>query len=1136
MLLLVATTVGAMLAATSFGKLARDNRKERNAALQAQALAEKREKDADAARQQALDLAEINEQRAYASEMLAASGFANQQNGLARVRELVDRWVPAGGRIDRRAWEWYYLKSLAHREIATLEGQGWTIETTWGPRSKAVLMVSSDGRVDSFHVATGQVKTLATFSVPMRHAVWSRALTLLAAACVDGKIRVWSMATKKLLAELVVGNVRDMAWHSNGQWLAAITEKEKVFVWDWQKREIIRRLEGRDFFYPNFVSWHPQKPLLATISRKEEIVVINVASGETQYRHEPYGSWLHDLEWNPDGRRIAFGDSSQIQILDTQRQEISAMLKGHQRVISEIAWHPKGNQLAASLHDRTVRIWNVEHGTVIHVLRGHLNKVKGVAWSPDGRLVASVAEDSLRVWDAVSGADDLVYPALEGCCRWLPHPDQIAVSDGQTLKILNATTGKTTESWSVPSAIASFAFDATAKQVAYRGRKGRVWISDRGDSSERLVLDEGVKVEVADFQRTQGIAWSPDNSLLAAATSRAHISIWDTATGALVATPRHQPGRVLALAWSPDGQMLAYGGDDSTVAYWDVQTRRGLRTTRNKGWVCGIHWTSDSSKLLVTADSEIHVFETSSGQCLRRLTGPASDARAVTATADDSRIAAASYDGAITIWDGRTGNLLAAFQAHPKRTHWVCWNTDETRLASLGGHDALRLLDAQTGLEQAGDPRAIFRLIRSFEDGLGSARDIQKLYRIVTQPDGQDEVICSLEAFHSQNAKNNSGIFLLANLRRQRAERHQASGRMKEAKADREQADAVSQPPPWPLPADAPEPAVVPFETSTARQHQEAWAKYLGVPLEITNSIGMKLVLIPPGELIMGSPLEEIAELLQSYDYSLTEGPQHWVRVTRPYYLGQYEVTVSQFRAFVNSSGYKTDAESDGQGGRIFEPAKGLWPRRPDINWRSVGFEQTGEHPVVQVSWNDCLAFCQWLSKREDKTYTLPTEAQWEHGCRSGSTSRWCIGDDRAVAKQSAWCSRQGGDCTKPVGQKSANGFGLFDVHGNVQEWCHDWHGENYYSSSPLEDPPGPASGFSRVIRGGGWCYSALIGRSASRHSCPPSHRFGNLGFRVALALADAKVDRSSTETKSAKLKVDQPERGAKPAKIQPKP
>ena len=311
------------------------------------------------------------------------------------------------------------------------------------------------------------------------------------------------------------------------------------------------------------------------------------------------------------------------------------------------------------------------------------------------------------------------------------------------------------------------------------------------------------------------------------------------------------------------------------------------------------------------------------------------------------------------------------------------------------------------------------------------------------------------------------------------------------------------------LPADAPAAAMAPFDAATAKKHQEAWAEYLDVPVETTNSIGMKLVLIPPGEFVMGSPEEEIAALLEKFkdewwqEHASGEGPQHRVRITRAFYVGRHEVTVGQFRAFVEATGYKTEAESDGKGGTAYDEAKNTWEQRPEITWQNPGFAQTDDHPVVQVSWNDCVAFCRWLSGEEAKTYGLPTEAQWEYACRSGSTTRWCFGDNEAELEQYAWYSKKGGNNTHPVGQKSASGFGLFDVHGNVREWCLDRYGKDYYSSSPVDDPTGLTVGSPRVLRGGGWFLDPRYCRSAYRHYTSPGHRYDNLGFRLALVLAE---------------------------------
>ena len=244
----------------------------------------------------------------------------------------------------------------------------------------------------------------------------------------------------------------------------------------------------------------------------------------------------------------------------------------------------------------------------------------------------------------------------------------------------------------------------------------------------------------------------------------------------------------------------------------------------------------------------------------------------------------------------------------------------------------------------------------------------------------------------------------------------------------------------------------------------------------MTNSIGMKLVLIPPGEFDMGSTQEEVDQLLKEakeknydawyMDRLPAEAPRHRVRLTKPFYLGACEVTVGAFRRFVDDTGYKTDAEKDGKGGFGCDE-KGVWAQKPEFVWRNPGFTQTDSHPVVNVSWNDAAAFCQWLSRKEGKEYRLPTEAQWEYACRAGSTTRYSFGDDATSLGEYAWYAGNSGSKTHPVGEKKPNAWGLYDMHGNVWEWCADWFAADYYAKSPTNDPVGPDSGASRVVAWG---------------------------------------------------------------------
>ena len=293
---------------------------------------------------------------------------------------------------------------------------------------------------------------------------------------------------------------------------------------------------------------------------------------------------------------------------------------------------------------------------------------------------------------------------------------------------------------------------------------------------------------------------------------------------------------------------------------------------------------------------------------------------------------------------------------------------------------------------------------------------------------------------------------------------------------------------------------------------------------EITNSIGMKLKLIPAGEFIMGSnasrgDLETAGFVLpDSFDNS-DEQPAHSVRITKPFYMGIHEVTRGQFAGFVNDTGYRTEAEKDGKGG-WGQDAVGYASVKPGYTWKDNGMLQTDSHPVINVSWNDAVEFIKWLSKKEGKQYRLPTEAEWEYCCRAGSGTHFSSGDSLASLKgfgnmldtlpilgkysndtDQGFSFDDGFFHTSPVGHFKANKFGMYDMHGNVSEWCSDWYGKDYYAVSPLTDPGGPTTGSNRVNRGGGWFTSVC--RSARRSKVVPSYRDDRLGFRPALSPSD---------------------------------
>jgi formylglycine-generating enzyme required for sulfatase activity len=271
-------------------------------------------------------------------------------------------------------------------------------------------------------------------------------------------------------------------------------------------------------------------------------------------------------------------------------------------------------------------------------------------------------------------------------------------------------------------------------------------------------------------------------------------------------------------------------------------------------------------------------------------------------------------------------------------------------------------------------------------------------------------------------------------------------------------------------PSPQPPPALAPFDAQVARLHQEAWAKYLGVETELTNSVGMKLVLIPPGEFLMGHPDTPTCDELQSVygerlDVYARERPQHRVRITKPYWIGKCEVTQAEWEAVM---GYNPSS------------VKGA------------------DRPVDGVNWDDTQAF---LAKLNEKVpgggFRLPTEAEFEYACRAGTTTEYCFGDDAAQLREYAWFLQGApvrGAGIGPVGRKRPNAWGLHDMHGNALEWCQDWYGP--FRATDQTDPTGPLDGSSHVLKGG-WRTGPGVCRSAYRIGLVRG-AWNDVGLRVA--------------------------------------
>jgi formylglycine-generating enzyme required for sulfatase activity len=257
-----------------------------------------------------------------------------------------------------------------------------------------------------------------------------------------------------------------------------------------------------------------------------------------------------------------------------------------------------------------------------------------------------------------------------------------------------------------------------------------------------------------------------------------------------------------------------------------------------------------------------------------------------------------------------------------------------------------------------------------------------------------------------------------------------------------------------------------------------------------TDSIcGMEFVLVNGRKFQMGDVFG---------DGQPHEKPVHDVLVSS-FYMGRYEVKIREFKKFVGATGYKTEAE---KGGGIYGYTGSKWELQAGKNWRDIGFPQTDDHPVVGVSYNDVMEYIRWLNMQSGKRYRLPTEAEWEYAARSGGNQeKWAGTNNESEVAEYAWYSNNSGREIHPVGQKKANGLGLYDMTGNVWEWIQDWFDEHYYKSSPEKNPTGPNSGEYRVIRGGSWGNIPKNIRASHRTRVVPQERSNSIGFRMVLSL-----------------------------------
>jgi formylglycine-generating enzyme required for sulfatase activity/serine/threonine protein kinase/Leucine-rich repeat (LRR) protein len=573
-------------------------------------------------------------------------------------------------------------------------------------------------------------------------------------------------------------------------------------------------------------------------------------------------------------------------------------------------------------------------------------------------------------------------------------------------------------------------------------------------------------------------AISPDGNFLAAGQSTDGtmntIKLWDLTSRTSIREFVGHEAYIRKIVFSPDGRFLLSASlEDGTARLWDVTTAEQLwQIEINQPLAVAFSPSGDTA--LVNGVKLIRLVNVNTGEDLVQIEGQAGYAAAY--SPDGRLVVAGGGGGKVNFWDSKTGKSIGQIGTYEGKVRDIRFLPDGRHLITGCEDRTLRIWNVETRTEVA---------------RIEAQKHI--VTRVAVSPDGR--YVATGGGWKSETDDDNDiRIWQLP------------KSVWPEQSALTPSGDGW-----YGWPADAPPAAIAPFDAEQAEAHQEAWAKYLGVPVEYINSIGMKFRLVPPGEFLMGSTPEEIEAALEiaaksnlnverNREWIRSEGPRHEVVLTQPLYLGITEVTQAQYEQVMGTNPSHFSAGGEGK-----DKVAGL---------------DTQNHPVEMVSWHDAAEFCAKLSQHEalkpfyfragrtvtllkGTGYRLPTEAEWEYACRAGTTTRFWTGDQDADVIKAGWVYNNSGQRTHPVGELKENPFGLYDVHGNVEEWV-----EDAADSKPNEDiaekqavaPDVPSPGsFTHMMRGGRYGDGPLWSRSSTRHV------FGGYwpasGFRVVLSV-----------------------------------
>ena len=665
--------------------------------------------------------------RSYSAEMFQAGQTIALGESLGVAGQLLRSWVPRDGDIDRRGWEWYYVKSQLHRDRATLRGHTDKVAAVdWSPTGKLIASISFDGTVRIWSAQSFTLlRTLSGFEGTMPGHEWPKGgwiswnhdgTRLAAGGCArggTGLIKIWDASSwREAISPIATKSVvKRLAFSPVDNRLAVVYTAGQVVIWDASGKQLLNenapdsdarqhRLFG--------LRWSPDAKQLAITQHRQSLAILDISGGvwTRPAEHIATAKTPLDVDWSPDGSRMVIGSRTTGNLVVIQQNPCKELMQAdaHANLVSSVAWSPEGNLLATASWDQTARIHDANTGQLQSVLRGHTSHINSICWSQDGQWLATAADDAtLRIWSSGDRYQPLSIQNGQNIrlsnLTWRPQRNEVfgakSFWDAETGDLLSTIPEDDAGDWCE-------ALSPSGKWIASTsgnpGGAGHI-IRIRDASSFELV---------ATFSGHQDwcpdLCWSPDSKRVASAghVYDKTVRIWHLDSADKHRVLYGHTDSIQRVDWSPNGKWVASNSLQETII-WDADRGKQEHLIATvDGW--GLAWSPDSRRVAVGYhEGVIRQFDASSGQIVSpTLSGHSQNIRALAWHPDGTRLASAAEDGLIKIWNPISGRVVLTIATEQGPIEHLTWDHAGRRLGSLGS-DSIRVWDARVGYARAAE-------------------------------------------------------------------------------------------------------------------------------------------------------------------------------------------------------------------------------------------------------------------------------------------------------------------------------------------------------------------------------------------------------------------------------------------------